>query len=217
MEVAINILKAFLVGGIFCAIGQILIDKTNLTPARILTAYVVGGVILGALGIYKPLVEFAGAGASVPLTGFGYLLADGVKKAVDTHGLWGAIMGGISATAAGITAAIFFGFICALIFKSNEKNSTLLSGAVLKVQYKLAGLVELTNKSRFLSCSAILVKNSLGSGFVNCLDSLSNNCYLVSSIVSNRGLGLLDHSFEIRANGLVAKIINLRNKHSLLS
>lgn len=124
MEVAINILKAFLIGGVFCLIGQILIDKTNLTPARILTAYVVSGVILGALGIYKPLVEFAGAGASVPLTGFGYLLADGVKKAVETHGLWGAIMGGISATAAGITAAIFFGFVCGLIFHSNEKNST---------------------------------------------------------------------------------------------
>ncbi len=124
METAINILKAFLVGGVFCAIGQILIDKTALTPARILTAYVVSGVILGALGIYKPLVEFAGAGATVPLTGFGYTLADGVKKAVDTHGLWGAVMGGLSATAAGITAAIFFGFICGLIFRSNEKNST---------------------------------------------------------------------------------------------
>lgn len=124
MEAAINILKAFLIGGVFCLIGQILIDKTNLTPARILTSYVVGGVILGALGVYKPLVEFAGAGASVPLTGFGYLLSDGVKKAVETHGLWGAIIGGIGATAAGITAAIFFGFIFGLIFHSNEKNST---------------------------------------------------------------------------------------------
>lgn len=124
METAVNILKAFLIGGIFCLIGQILIDKTNLTPARILTSYVVSGVILGALGIYKPIVEFAGAGASVPLTGFGYLLSDGVKKAVDTFGLWGALVGGIGATAAGITAAIFFGFLSGLIFHSNEKNST---------------------------------------------------------------------------------------------
>ncbi len=124
MDIVVNLLKAFLVGGVFCVIGQILIDKTNLTPARILTAYVVGGVILGAVGIYEPIINFAGAGASVPLTGFGYLLAGGVKKAVDAYGLWGALMGGLTATAAGITAAIFFGFLAGLIFHSNEKNST---------------------------------------------------------------------------------------------
>ncbi|MBE6789048.1 MAG: stage V sporulation protein AE [Ruminococcaceae bacterium] len=124
MEVAVNILKAFLVGGIFCAIGQILIDKTNLTPARILVAYVVAGVILGGIGIYEPIVEFAGAGASVPLTGFGYTLSKGVKEAVDTSSLWGALTGGLKATAAGITAAILFGLIMGIIFKSKEKNST---------------------------------------------------------------------------------------------
>ncbi len=124
MEIAINILKAFLVGGFFCVIGQILIDKTKLTPARILTAYVVSGVILGGIGIYEPIVEFAGAGATVPLTGFGYLLANGVKKAVDAYGLWGAISGGLTASAAGITAAVFFGFIMGLLFRSTEKNST---------------------------------------------------------------------------------------------
>ena len=124
MEIAISILKAYLVGGFFCVIGQILIDKTKLTPARILTAYVVSGVILGGIGIYEPIVEFAGAGATVPLTGFGYLLANGVKKAVDAYGLWGAISGGLTASAAGITAAVFFGFIMGLLFRSTEKNST---------------------------------------------------------------------------------------------
>ena len=124
MDIAINILKAFLVGGAFCLIGQIFIDKTALTPARILVSYVVAGVILGAVGIYKPIVEFAGAGASVPLTGFGYLLADGVKKAVDAYGLWGVLSGGLTATAAGIAASIIFGLIMGLIFKSKEKNST---------------------------------------------------------------------------------------------
>ncbi len=124
MEVLINILKAFWVGGLFCVIGQILIDKTALTPARILTAYVVSGVILGGIGIYKPIAEFAGAGASVPLTGFGYLLSEGVKKAVDSKGLLGALTGGFTEAAAGIAAAIVFGFIAGLIFKSNEKNST---------------------------------------------------------------------------------------------
>lgn len=124
MDIFINILKAYVVGGFFCIIGQILIDKTKLTPARILTAYVVGGVILGAIGIYEPIVEFAGAGATVPLTGFGYLLSSGVKKAVDAYGLWGAISGGLTASAAGITAAIFFGFVMGLLFHSKEKNST---------------------------------------------------------------------------------------------
>lgn len=124
MDIFINVLKAYVVGGFFCIIGQILIDKTKLTPARILTAYVVGGVILGAIGVYEPIVEFAGAGATVPLTGFGYLLSGGVKKAVDAYGLWGAISGGLTASAAGITAAIFFGFVMGLLFHSKEKNST---------------------------------------------------------------------------------------------
>ena len=125
MEVVINILKAFLVGGVFCLIGQIFIDKTGFTPARILVSYVVAGVILGAVGIYKPLVEFAGAGATVPLTGFGYLLYDGVKKAVEAYGIWGVLIGGLTASAAGIAASIIFGLIMGLIFKSKEKNTTL--------------------------------------------------------------------------------------------
>lgn len=124
MEIFINILKAFFIGGAFCLIGQIFIDKTALTPARILVSYVVAGVILGAVGVYKPLAEFAGAGATVPLTGFGYLLADGVRKAVDAYGLWGVLTGGLTATAAGIAASIIFGLIMGLIFKSKEKNST---------------------------------------------------------------------------------------------
>lgn len=125
MEIVINILKAFLVGGAFCLIGQIFIDKTGLTPARILVAYVVAGVILGALGLYKPLVEWAGAGATVPLTGFGYLLYDGVKKAVEAYGIWGVLVGGFTASAAGIAASIIFGLIMGVIFKSKEKNTTL--------------------------------------------------------------------------------------------
>lgn len=124
MEIAVNLIKAFFVGGLFCLIGQILIDKTNLTPARILVAYVVAGVILGGLGVYEPIVEFAGAGASVPLTGFGYTLAKGVQDSIDTQSLWGALTGGFKATAAGIAAAIIFGLIMGIIFKSKEKNST---------------------------------------------------------------------------------------------
>ena len=124
MEIAINLIKAFFVGGAFCMIGQILIDKTPLTPARILVAYVVAGVFLGAIGVYEPIVKFAGAGASVPLTGFGNTLAKGVKEAVDTQSLFGALTGGLKATAAGITAAIFFGLIAGVLFKSKEKNST---------------------------------------------------------------------------------------------
>ena len=124
MEILWNIIKAFLVGGVFCVVGQILIDKTALTPARILVSYVVAGVILGAIGVYEPIIEFAGAGASVPLTGFGYTLSQGVKEAVKTKSLWGALTGGIGATAGGITAAIFFGLLMAVIFKSKEKNST---------------------------------------------------------------------------------------------
>ena len=114
-------LKAFLVGGILCLIGQILIDKTKLTPARILVSYVVCGVILTAIGIYAPLVDFAGAGATVPLTGFGYCLANGVKEAVDADGILGVFTGGLKATAGGITAAILSGLIMSLIFKAKDK------------------------------------------------------------------------------------------------
>ena len=108
--------KAFLVGGALCLIGQILIDKTKLTPARILVSYVVCGVFLTAIGIYKPLVDFAGAGATVPLTGFGYCLANGVKEAVDSDGLLGVFTGGLKSTAGGITAAIMSGLLVSLIF-----------------------------------------------------------------------------------------------------
>ena len=116
-------LKVFLVGGALCAIGQVLIDYTKLTPARILVAYVVSGVILGAIGVYQPLIEFAGAGASIPLTGFGYLLSKGVKEAVAANGFMGIFTGGLSATAAGISAAIIFVFLMALIFKPGDKNN----------------------------------------------------------------------------------------------
>ena len=115
-------LKAFLIGGAFCVIGQILIDKTKLTPARILVGYVVAGVILGALGIYKPITEFAGAGATVPLTGFGYNLAKGVQEAVQENGFLGILTGGLKATAGGITAAIVAGLIVSLIFKPKDKS-----------------------------------------------------------------------------------------------
>lgn len=114
-------LKAFIIGGILCAIGQIFIDKTKLTPARILVGFVVGGVILSALGFYEPLVEFAGAGATVPLSGFGHTLAKGVRSAVAEKGLPGAFTGGLSAAAGGISAAIIFGFIIALFFKPKDK------------------------------------------------------------------------------------------------
>lgn len=115
-------LIAFVVGGLICVIGQILIDKTKLTPARILVGYVVAGVILGAIGVYQPLIEFAGAGASVPLSGFGSLLAKGVRKAVDESGLLGAFTGGLKASAAGITAAIFAGLLAASIFRAKDKT-----------------------------------------------------------------------------------------------
>ncbi len=118
----LNYIKAFIVGGLLCAIGQILIDKTSLTPAKILVAYVVAGVILGGFGIYKPFAEWAGAGATVPLTGFGNTLAQGVKKAVAEKGLLGAFTGGFTSAAGGICAAIFFGYLVALIFKPKEKN-----------------------------------------------------------------------------------------------
>ena len=115
-------LKAFLAGGILCLLGQILIDKTKLTPARILVSYVVIGVILGALGLYQPIVEFAGAGATVPLTGFGYSLVKGVKEAVDIHGFIGIFMGGLKATAGGITAAITAGLLASVLFKAKDKS-----------------------------------------------------------------------------------------------
>jgi len=115
-------LKAFLIGGLLCLIGQILIDKTKLTPARILVAYVVVGVLLGALGIYKPLAEFAGAGASVPLTGFGNTLAKGVKEAVEQDGFLGIFTGGLKAAAGGITMAITAGFLAGIIFKAKDKS-----------------------------------------------------------------------------------------------
>jgi stage V sporulation protein AE len=113
--------KAFLVGGGLCVIGQLLIDLTKLTPARILTMYVVAGVVLGAIGVYEPLAKWAGAGATVPLTGFGNLLAKGVRQAVEEKGLLGAFTGGFTAASGGICAAIFFGLIVAMVFKSKEK------------------------------------------------------------------------------------------------
>ncbi|MDO4845596.1 MAG: stage V sporulation protein AE [Oscillospiraceae bacterium] len=113
--------KAFLVGGILCVIGQILIDKTKLTPARILVAYVVAGVFLGAVGLYQPLVDWAGAGATVPLTGFGHNLAKGVREAVSESGWLGAILGGVRSCAAGISAATVFAFLASLIFPQQDK------------------------------------------------------------------------------------------------
>ena len=115
-------LRAFLCGGILCAIGQILIDKTPLTPARILTGYVVAGVILSALGVYQPIADWGGAGATVPLTGFGHALAQGVSKAVAEKGWLGVLTGGLTATAGGIAAAVVFGVLMALIFKPGEKR-----------------------------------------------------------------------------------------------
>ena len=114
-------LKAFVVGGLICLVGQILIDKTKLTPARILVSFVVAGVFLGAIGLYKPLAEFAGAGATVPLTGFGYTLAKGVKEAVDQQGFLGIFTGGLKATAGGIATAILAGLLASLIFKAKDK------------------------------------------------------------------------------------------------
>ncbi len=114
-------LWAFVIGGLLCAVGQTLIDYTKLTPARILVSYVVAGVVLGAFGVYKPIVEFAGAGASVPLTGFGNVLVEGVKQAVDEKGFIGIFTGGLTGAAGGITAAILFGLLAALCFKPKEK------------------------------------------------------------------------------------------------
>lgn len=117
-----NYFIAFICGGLICIIGQVLIDKTKLTPARILVGYVVAGVILGAIGIYTPFLEFAGAGASVPLCGFGNLLAKGVREAVDENGFLGIFTGGLQSTAAGITIAIFAALIAALLFKAKDKS-----------------------------------------------------------------------------------------------
>ena len=115
-------IKAFLCGGILCLIGQVLIDRTGLTPAKILVCYVTAGIILSGLGLYQSLADWGGAGATVPLTGFGHLLAKGVKKAVGEQGLLGAFTGGSTAAAGGITAAIFFGFLVALVGKSHPKR-----------------------------------------------------------------------------------------------
>lgn len=115
-------IKAFLVGGALCLIGQLLIDKTKLTPARILVSYVVIGVLLGALGVYQPIVEFAGAGATVPLTGFGNTLAKGVKEAIQQDGFLGIFTGGLKAAAGGITAAILAGLLASIVFKAKDKS-----------------------------------------------------------------------------------------------
>ena len=122
MDILLIYLKCFLVGGLLCAVGQVLIDKTALTPARILTCYVVAGVVLGALGLYEPLVDFAGAGAAVPLTGFGNTLAKGMRKAVAERGALGIFTGGFTAAAAGIAAAIVFGFLAAALFRAKDKH-----------------------------------------------------------------------------------------------
>ena len=122
MTIVWNLIKAFLVGGALCMIGEILLLKTKLTPARILVSYVVIGVLLGAVGVYQPLAEFAGAGASVPLTGFGNTLAKGVKEAVQEDGFLGIFTGGLKASAGGISAAVFFGVLMALIFQPRAKE-----------------------------------------------------------------------------------------------
>jgi len=122
MELILDFVKAFAVGGAFCVIAQILIDKTRLTPARILVFFVVTGVILGGLGIYKPLVDFAGAGATTPLCGFGYLISQGVQEAVERKGLLGALTGPLSAAAGGTAAALCFGFLAALLFRGKPKD-----------------------------------------------------------------------------------------------
>jgi stage V sporulation protein AE len=122
MDILWQYIRVFLVGGVLCLIGQVLIDKTKLTPARILTSYVVAGVLLGAVGLYKPLLEWGGAGASVPLTGFGYILAEGVRKAVYEKGVIGIFTGGLTAAAGGISAAVVFGYLFALISKPGDKS-----------------------------------------------------------------------------------------------
>ena len=127
MEILIDLLKAFAVGGVICLIGQILIDKTKLTPGRILVAFVVAGVVLTAVGVYEPLVNWAGAGATVPLTGFGYAMAKGVEKAIAEQGIRGIITGGFTAASAGVTAAVICGLIASLIARPKEKRRATLN------------------------------------------------------------------------------------------
>jgi stage V sporulation protein AE len=122
MEKILPFVWAFLIGGAWCVLAQILLDKTKLTPARILVGYVVLGVFLGAIGVYKPLIDFAGAGATTPLTGFGYLISKGVREAVDEKGLLGALTGGLTASSAGIAAALCFGYLAAVLFRSRPKR-----------------------------------------------------------------------------------------------
>ncbi len=122
METFSKFIWAFVIGGALCMIAQILIDKTRLTPARILVTYVTVGVLLGALGLYKPLVDFAGAGATVPLTGFGYLISEGVREAVDKQGLLGALTGGFTSAAGGIAAALVFGYLAAIAFRGKRRG-----------------------------------------------------------------------------------------------
>lgn len=122
MDMLLMYIKAFVVGGLICMIGQILIMKTNLTSARILVGYVTAGIILGALGLYKPLIDFAGAGATVPLAGFGYLLSHGAMEAAKSEGIIGAFTGGVKAGAGGIAAAVFFGYLAAIVFKPKMKQ-----------------------------------------------------------------------------------------------
>lgn len=121
MDWILDYIWAFLVGGAFCVIAQILLDKTSLSPARILVGYVVAGVILGAIGLYAPLVDFAGAGATTPLTGFGYVIAKGIRTAVDEKGLLGALTGALTAAAAGTAAALCFGYLAALFTRGKPK------------------------------------------------------------------------------------------------
>ena len=120
MEIVLKLIGAFLIGGAFCVVAQFLIDKTKLTPARILVGFVVAGVLLGALGIYRPLAEFAGAGATTPLSGFGYLIYKGVREAVDARGLIGAFTGGLSAASGGTVAALVFGLIAAAVCRGGK-------------------------------------------------------------------------------------------------
>lgn len=122
MEIFSKFVWAFVIGGAICSLAQILIDKTKLTPARILVLYVVAGVLLGALGVYKPLVDFAGAGATVPIVGFGYLISEGIREAVDKQGLLGALTGGFTAASGGIAAALVFGYLAAIAFKGKRRG-----------------------------------------------------------------------------------------------
>ena len=122
MDMILPYIWAFLVGGVLCVVAQILIDRTKLTPARILVVYVVAGVVLGGIGVYAPLVELAGAGATTPLTGFGYLISKGVREAVEEKGLLGALTGGLTAAAGGIAAALVFGYLACLLFKGKPKG-----------------------------------------------------------------------------------------------